>query len=806
MKKLLIAKKSYYNSLGVMGVKDNHDLPVDGLPNSDNIQSMPSFKSRRHKKELLKTINSLLQRIFFPKTSGHIASVVLWSRIATYALYALIVGIVLGVILFFWYGRDLPTPGKLVNNDLSQSTRIYDRNGILLYSVYQNQNRVYVNLSDIPKNLQHATIAIEDKNFYTNQGFSITGYARAFVGIITLRGISGGSTLTQQLVKNVLLQDTRQVISRKIKELILSIQVDRKYTKDQILEMYLNDVGYGGATTGVEAAAEYYFGKHVKDLDLAQSAFLAGLPQSPTAYNPYNGQKYYLDRTGAVLQAMANQGYVTQKEADAADKEVQQMTFSSAQNAEIKAPWFVLYVKQLAAQQFGSQAVENGGLQIYTTLDYNIEKYAEDVVNKEVTADEKVDNLHNAAVVVRDPKTGEVLAMVGNKDYFDSADDGQYNDALASRQPGSSMKPVLYATAFEKGYTPATEVMDAKTDFPTGDPTTPTYTPVNYNGKFNGPIQLRFALGNSLNIPAVKMLARVGVKDFMTNAYNMGISNWQPTDANLKSVGLSLVLGGRETNLLDETTAYGVFATGGIRHDPVFIKKVTDSRGNTIYQEPQTQGTRVMPEDITFLISHILSDNNARLIDFGPYSSLVVPGKTVSVKTGTTDNFKDNWTVGYNTSYVVGVWVGNNDGKPMSNVASGITGAAPIWNKVISYILKGKPDDTWLQHPPSDVVAMQVDATFGGLPEAGMPTRTEYFIKGTEPTAPSPVYQTKDGKTYYVVREDDPVSTDGQNRWQQGIDAWIKATHSAADWQWYPPDDLLKQLGITPAPSVTPTP
>lgn len=769
----------------------------------NNSESMNDFRSRRRRV----TWGQFLKKLFFPKKHGSVSNVVLWSRITTYAFYGLIGAVILGIILFIWYGRDLPTPGKLVNNDLSQSTRIFDRNGILLYSVYQNENRVYVNLSDIPKNLQHATIAIEDKNFYENQGFSVRGYLRAFVGIVTLHGISGGSTLTQQLVKNVLLQDTRQVISRKIKELILAIQVDRKYSKDQILEMYLNDVGYGGATTGVEAAAEYYFGKHVKDLDLAQSAFLAGLPQSPTSYNPYNGQKYYLTRTKSVLQALVDQGYISQSKATAAYKEISSTTFSSAQNADIKAPWFVLHVKQLAADQFGSNVVENGGLQIYTTLDYTIQKYAEEVVQKEVKADQKVDNIHNAAVVVRDPKTGEILAMVGNADFNDTENDGQFNDALANRQPGSSLKPLLYATAFEKGYTPATEVMDVQTDFPTGDPTKPTYTPVNYNGKFNGPIQIRFALGNSLNIPAVKMLARVGVKDFMTNAYNMGIKNWQPTTANMTNVGLSLVLGGRETTLLDETTAYGVFATGGYRRDPIYIKKVTDSKGNTIYSAPSSAGTRVMPENITFLISHILSDNNARLIDFGPYSSLVIPGKTVSVKTGTTDNFKDNWTVGYTPSYVVGVWVGNNNGQPMSHVASGITGAAPIWNKVMQFILKGKPNDDWLSHPPSDVQAVTIDALFGGLPMPGMATRSEYFIKGTEPTAQSPVYQTKDGKVYYVVRESDPVSTDGQNRWQAGIDAWIKQNHSAADYQWYPPDDLLKSLNIQPdQPTLTPTP
>lgn len=760
------------------------------------------FRSRRRHQSILVSI----WRFFFPATGGS-SRILLYSRLARLAFFVLLIAIVIFVALFIWYGRDLPAPGKLINSSLAQSTRIYDRNGILLYSVYKDQNRQYVNLSDIPKNLQQATIAIEDKNFYTNSGFSVTGYLRSLLDLIVYRRIvSGGSTLTQQLVKNVLLQDTSQNFVRKLKELILAIQVDKRYSKDQILEMYLNDVPYGGANIGVESAAESYFGKHAKDLDLAQSAFIAGLPQAPSVYSPFSGNKYYLGRTQAVLDAMRDQGYISQKQDTAGYKEIQNTTFSSTDRA-IKAPHWVMFIKQQLANQFSEATVDNGGLQVYTTLDYTIEKYAEDTLQQEVAADVKPDNIHNAAAIVRDPKTGEILAMVGNTDYFDNSIDGQYNDATANRQPGSSMKPFLYLTALEKGYTAASEIMDVQTDFPTNDPKSPLYTPQNYNLKFNGPIQLRFALGNSLNIPAVKMLARVGIKDFMTNAYNFGITNWEPTSENLAGVGLSLVLGGRETSLLDETTAYSVLATGGIKHDPVYIKKVLDSNGNTIYQEPQSSGTRVAPENAVFLISHILSDDNARLIDFGPYSSLVVAGKTVSVKTGTTDSFKDNWTVGFTPSYVVGVWVGNNDGQPMSNVASGITGAAPIWNKLISYVLKGKPNDTWLEHPPSDVVAMQVDALFGGLPYNGQPARSEYFIKGTEPSAPSPVYQQKDGKTYYVIREDDPVSTDGVNRWQQGIDAWITQHHSAADYQWYPPDDLLKSLNISPTPPVvTPTP
>ncbi len=726
--------------------------------------------------------------------------IVLFSKLTTYAFYALIGLVILTVVAFIWYSRDLPTPGKLVTAQEAESTRIFDRTGILLYSVYASQNRVYVNLSDIPKNLQSATIAIEDKNFYSNQGFSPLSYLRVIKDIVLEGRVTGGSGITQQLVRNTLISSER-TLPRKIKELILAIQVDKRYSKDQILEMYLNDVPYGGANVGVEAASETYFGKHVNDLDLAQCALLAGLPQGPSIYNPLSGNKYYIGRSQDVLAQMVADGYITQKQSDSALSEIKAMVFSD-NNTSIKAPHFVMYVKQLLINQlhFTDQQVENGGLQVTTTLDYSIQKQAENIVNTEI---DKLKDYHvgNGASIVSDAKTGEILSMVGSKDYFDTANDGNFNAAVANRQPGSSLKPIMYAVAFQKGYTPGSVVMDVKTDFPSGDPKNPIYTPVNYDGKDHGPQQLRFALGNSLNIPAVKMLARVGIRDVMQQGYQMGIQNWDPTPENVQDVGLSLVLGGRETTLLDEVTAYGVFANEGIRQDPIFILKVTDSHGNVLYQAHPQPGPRVLSPEVSFLISHILLDNNARTMDFGPNSWLVVPGKTVSVKTGTTDEKRDNWAIGYTPSYVVGVWVGNNDNSVMNQaISSGETGASPIWNKIMSYVLKGKKDEP--PQKPDDVIAVTIDSLFGGLPYKDMPTRSEYFIKGTEPTSVSPFYQEKDGKTYYVVKEDDPVSTDGQNRWQQGIDDWIKRTHSAADYQWYPPADLLNPSGTqTPTPT-----
>jgi penicillin-binding protein 1C len=763
--------------------------------------------------------------------------IVLFSRLAKFAFFGLIALIILMVVLFIWYGRDLPTPGKLIAAQANQSSGIYDRNGTLLYSVYQNQNRTYVNLTMIPKYLQQGTISVEDRNFYTNSGFSITGYLRAALNLVLLRGVSGGSTLTQQLVKNVLLS-SEQTIPRKIKELMLSIQVDRKYSKDQILEMYLNDVPYGGAAIGVQAAAQLYFNKDVKDLDLAQSAFIAGLPQSPSVYSPFSGNKYYIQRTQVVLAAMVRDGYIIQKQADSALKEITNTQF--AQNSlGIKAPHFVFYVKQQLINQFGEPVVEGGGLRVKTTLDYNIEKQAEQIVKTEIANDKDL-KVGNSAAMVTIPKTGEILAMVGSEDYFDTKNDGNFNAAISYRQPGSSLKPITYATAFSKGYTAATLLMDTQTNFKAQD-SEKDYIPVNYDGKYRGPVQVRFALANSLNVPAVKMLAMVGIKDVMQNAYNMGIDNWQPTDANMADVGYSLVLGGRDVRLVDEMEAYGVFANGGTKIPLVSILEVDDAKGNVLYKYNPPSPQRIFSQEVSFLISHILLDNTARTMEFGAYSQLVVAGHpSVSVKTGTTNDIRDNWTVGYTPSFAVGVWVGNNDNTPMSKVASGITGAAPIWNKIMSYVLKikGKKDEP--PQKPDDVIAMQIDALGGGLPKDGQPTRSEYFIKGTEPTAQSAIYQTiklskhdqgklanaseiaagdYDTKDYIVFKEDDPISTDGKNRWQDGISAWIKQTYAADHPEYYPPTDTsgyqensnptptpTSAVTDTPTPTLTPTP
>lgn len=705
-----------------------------------------------------------------------------FSRLGKVFFFAAVAGVLMIPVLFFLYSRDLPTPGELVDNQIADATRIYDRNGILLYSVYEEQNRTYVTLDKIPKNLQQATISIEDKNFYSNRGFSPMGYIRAvFNSVVFQRRLAGGSTITQQLVKNVLLTDERS-LERKVKEFILAIQVSNKFSKEEILEMYLNNISYGGTAVGVEAASQTYFGKDSNELDLAESAFLAGLPQSPSRYSPFTGNDLYIDRTKAVLKEMREDGYIEEEDEERAVAKIEKYKFSQKETA-IKAPHFVMYVRRLLEDEFGENTVANGGLQVTTTLDYELQKEAEKIVEEEI--DELEDfKVSNGAALITDPNTGEILAMVGSKDYYDTENGGNFNVVVdGQRQPGSSLKPIIYATGFEKDYTPATVLMDVRTEFETNDPSKP-YVPVNYSGEFIGPVQVRFALGNSLNIPAVKMLALVGINDAMQTAYDMGITNWEPTQQSMANVGLSLVLGGRESTLFDIVTAYGVFANEGERQDLYALEEVTNNKGKKMYEHKQEDGSQVLSEEVAFLISHILSDNNARIAEFGSNSLLRIAGKTVAVKTGTTDEKRDNWTIGYTPSFVVGVWVGNNDYTPMNQaIASGVTGASPIWNRLMQLSLENREDEPFSK--PDNVVSAEVDSFAGGIKFGDQPVRSEYFVKGTEPTTTSPVYI----RDFYVFKENDPVSTDGRNRWQEGIDAWVKQNHEGNS-KWNPPDDV----------------
>ncbi len=709
----------------------------------------------------------------------------------TLTFFGLIAAIVGTLFLFVVFAKDLPSPNKLTVHDSSLSTKIFDRNGKLLYDIYGEKNRALVDWKNLPQYVKQATVSIEDKNFYNHAGFSITGIVRSAISTVIFGRVEGGSTITQQVVKNTLLSP-EQTITRKIKEFILAIQVERKYSKDEILQIYLNEVPYGGTAWGIEAAAQTYFNKEAKDLTLTEAAILAGLPQSPTYYSPFGtNPKAYAGRAKDVARRMREDGYITSDQEKQIDAEIPEVKF--AQDTQgIKAPHFVFYVRDLLVKKYGEKFVEQGGLSVKTTLDLDLQNKAQQIVTDEVG---KLSNYHvgNGSAIVADPKTGQILVMVGSKDYFAKDYDGQVNVALALRQPGSSLKPFTYATGLKAGYTAATVLMDVSTEFP-GGAGQPPYKPVNYDGKFRGPIQVRFALGNSINVTAVKMLAMVGIKNMLRTAFDSGLTTLEPSDANLKRFGLSVTLGGGEIRLVDLVDGYGTLANSGKQHNPVAILEVKDSGGKVLDQVADQQPRQVISPDIAFIISHILSDNNARSMEFGTGSLLNVPGRTVAVKTGTTDDKRDNWAVGYTPSMVVGVWVGNNDNTPMNQqIASGVTGATPIWNKIMQAALEGKKDEGFQK--PDNVNAIQVDAFGGGLPCPGYPVRSEYFVKGTEPTKDCAVEKKLNGQDYYVFTEFDPVSTDGVNRWQQGIDAWEAGQ---GDSKYHPPGELLNQPNQNP--------
>lgn len=640
----------------------------------------------------------------------------------------LVVGLIAAT--YFFILKDLPLPTRLNNANAPQSTQIFDRNHELLYTIYDVKNQNFVPLSQIPKYMQEATIAIEDKDFYKHGAIDFRGIFRSLVSIIIHKELQGGSTLTQQLVKNSLLTPERTIL-RKIKEVILSFATEAIYSKAKILEMYLNQIPYGGTAYGVEAASQTFFGKDVKDLTLAQAALLAGLPEAPTTNSPFGSHpEYAKQRQEIILEDMYEQKYITKKQRDAAIKEP--LKYQNFAN-NISAPHFVLYVKDLLIQKYGEETVEKGGLQVITSLDSKIQEETQNDVTQNVDG-LKGYRVSNGAALVTNPATGEILAMVGSKNYFDEKNDGNVNVTLALRQPGSSIKPINYAVGLIRGYTAATDFIDGPICFPTIQ--NQQYCPVNYDGKWHGVIQMRYALGNSINIPAVKMLELNGVPAMIATASAMGITTFtQP-----ERYGLSLTLGGGEVTMLEMAQAYGVFANNGYRISLHPVLKVTNSHGKVLdsYNPPSSPifGKKILPEGVSFIISDILADNNARTMEFGANSALRVANQTVSVKTGTTNDLRDNWTIGYTPDYVVATWVGNDDNTPMSNIASGITGAAPIWHDIMTYLLKDKTPHPFSR--PPGVIQKKICSLSGLVPPPdGTPnrceTRFEYFISGTEP-------------------------------------------------------------------------
>ncbi len=591
-------------------------------------------------------------------------------------------------ILCFWFFilKDLPSPHNLTDRQIEVSTKIYDRNGQLLYKIYKDKNRSIIPLSEIPNNVRLATLAAEDAEFYVHPGISLRGISRAFFQNLKEGTLQGGSTITQQLVKNALLTPEKTVI-RKIKELILSFQVELNYSKDQILEMYLNEVSYGGTAYGAAEASFEYFGKEVKDLNLAEAAFLAGLPQSPTKYSPFGSDPSSgFTRQREVLHLMRVNRFITVDQEEAALN--QRLTFIPDRK-EIKAPHFVMYVRQILVDTYGEEMVEKGGLEVVTSLDLSIQELSEKVVREEV---EKLKNLRvgNGAALVINPKTGEILAMVGSKDYFDIVSDGNVNVTTRLRQPGSSIKVVNYAYALSHGYSPASVIDDSPITYVT--PGTTPYSPKNYDGEFKGKVSLRTALAESRNVPAVKVLASYGVGKMIEMGKNMGITTWDDPSR----FGLSLTLGGGEVKLIDLAQVFSTIANYGIKSEITPIIEVKNYKGREIWKNGFDLSSKAIDERVAYQLIDILKDNRARSGSFGTSSYLVVKDHPeVAVKTGTSNDLRDNLTAGFNQDYLVVTWVGNNDNSPMSRIASGVTGASPIWNKIISSLLNGKPSIDW---------------------------------------------------------------------------------------------------------------
>ncbi len=662
-----------------------------------------------------------------------------------FLLVLLVASLACSLGVYAWLFVDLPSLDTLYQHASAPSTRILDRYGRTLYEISDpHQGRhTPIGLADIPLYCRQATVATEDANYYSHPGVDVSGIIRALW--INLQGgevLSGGSTITQQLARNLMLspdERSQRTLTRKLREAILAWRITQTYSKDDILALYLNEAYYGNLAIGLEAAAQVYFGKSAGELDLAECALLSGLPQAPARYDPLIDLDAAKQRQAVVLDLMTKQGYVTPDQAELAKAE--DLQFAAAP-FPIQAPHFVAYVRQWLEDRYGLEALYTQGLVVTTTLDLDLQNAAQAIAQRQIAElqknkpDQPGKNVNNAAVVALDPRSGEVLVMLGSPDYFDKKIDGAVNAAIAHRQPGSSIKPITYAAAFDPQspdpLTPATMILDVRSSFPTkeGDP----YVPKNYDLQFHGPVSAREALASSYNIPAVKVLQHVGLDRMIALARDLGITTFGQPDR----YGLSLTLGGGEVRLLDMVLAFGAFANGGFKVDPTVVLQVSDAKGDILYQNTPQPGKQVLDPRVAYLITNILSDNQARAPAFTEYSVLRL-NRPAAAKTGTTADWRDNWTIGYTPDLVTGVWVGNADNKPMERV-SGVTGAGPIWHDFMQVALKGKAVQDFTR--PDGLIDLDVCATSGLLPTPYCPyTKREVFIAGTQPTQPDNLYQ-----------------------------------------------------------------
>jgi len=665
-------------------------------------------------------------------------------------LWFFVIGTILLLSFFLYLQRTLPDPESIATRKVGESTKIYDRTGeVLLYDIHGEEKRTIIPWEQIPDTIKKATLASEDSDFYNHKGLDLKGITRAFFKDIINLGVSqGGSTITQQLVKKALLGDER-TISRKIKEAVLAIEIERKFTKDQIFWMYLNQIPYGSNAYGIESAAKAFFGKKASQLTVAEAATIASVTKAPSYYSPFgNHVNELLARKNSVLARMKNLGYISDTEYQSAL--VQKLEFKTS-DENIQAPHFVIMVKEYLSAKYGEAAVENGGFKIITTLDSNLQGIAEETVSKYAKINKEKYKATNAALVSIDPKSGDLLALVGSKDYFNISDEGNFNVAIASRQPGSAFKPFAYAAALEKGYPDDTVVFDLKTEFnPNCQPDSSQikdrygldcYHPQNYDGRYRGPVTFRQGLAQSLNVPSVKVLYLAGINDTMDLAEKMGIT----TLGDKSRFGLSLVLGGAEVKLVDLVSAYGVFANEGIRNPWSFIQRVESSTGQ-ILEEKENKPERVLDSQITRLISNMLSDNSARAPVFGYSSSLYIPGRDIAAKTGTTQENRDAWVVGYSPSLVAGVWTGNNKNESMTKEGAGISASGPMWHEFMAKALSTMPPNDKFTNPdPVTVNKIMLNGNYAYLQDGSLfPEYHEilYYVDkynplGSLPTNPS---------------------------------------------------------------------
>ena len=608
--------------------------------------------------------------------------------------------------------KELPSPEQFADRQINQSTKIYDRTGeTLLYEIHGEEKRTIVPFEEIPDFVKQATISVEDREFYSHKAFDWRAIIRAlFVNIIKGRVVQGGSTITQQLAKNAFLSPER-TYERKLKELILSYWIEQRYSKDEILNLYLNQISYGANAYGIESASRTYFNKSAKDLNLAEAAILAALPKAPSYYSPWGSHKEELEqRKVYILEQMFKSGFIDEEEKERAGNS--KIKFSEQNIGLIKAPHFVMMVKEFLVEKYGEEILEKGGLNVITTLDWKFQKAAEQTIEDGAKRNAELYDGRNAALVAQDPKTGQILALVGSKDYLAEPEpigcepgktcqfEGNFNVASqALRQPGSAFKPLAYITAFQKGYSPETVVFDLPTEFSTYGNTCPLtginffdnnslcFHPENFDRQFRGPVNLRNALAQSINVPSVKVLYLAGINDSIKTAQNFGIT----TLTDPSRYGLSLVLGGGEVKLIDLVGAYSVFAQEGVKHRQAFILEVKNSQGKVL-EKYLDQATQIIEPQYAKLINNILSDAEARSPLFQNSLNLTVfEGREAALKTGTTNDYRDAWTIGYTPSLIVGVWAGNNNNKPMQKQAGSILAAIPIWHDFMSKVLENYP-------------------------------------------------------------------------------------------------------------------